>query len=175
MKRIVFIACLLLSCLAMHGVVTTSHVFNSTDPANKIVSFADNYKQATMTDGTLYTCSGAEFANVSGICIDIPRNGVVVVSPARQGLRSFTVTHNSLSGGANMSVEISTDNVTYTAIPEGQLNRQSTFVEASGLSGDYYIRLTNTYTPNTHIYVTIMNYQTEPEPESCRCLRVVVN
>ena len=74
-----------------------------------------------------------------------------------------------------MSVEISTDNVTYTAIPEGQLNRQSTFVEASGLSGDYYIRLTNTYTPNTHIYVTIMDYQTEPEPESCRCLRVVVN
>jgi len=174
MKRIVFIACLLLSCLAMHGVVTTSHVFNSTDPANKIVSFAGSYKQATMTDGTLYTCSeGASFASgPGGVCISLPSSGIVVVSPARQGLRSFTIRHTSNT--VTMDIWVSTDGSTWTPATDlGTRNNTNGAIEITGLNGNYFVKFRNTTGPA--FYVTEMDYQTEQEPESCRCLRVVVN
>ena len=173
MKRIFNTLCALLVCVACFAELTsTLHNFESSDPSIGPTGYEESYTICHMGDGTTYTCkSGAVFAinpSTSAVCISIPVGGVVEVSPAREGLTSFTVTHNSISGGANMKLYTSTDGDSWTEIPEGQLDRKNDHVEATNLSGNCYVKLENTAVSGT-IYVRFITYYTNP----CHCLKVV--
>ena len=176
MKRSIFIVCLLiLSLVARATVTTTQHNFEETAANGGIARYENSYKTGITSDGTTYTCSvgATQFAtNPVGdkVCISIPQNGVVIVSPPREGLKSFTVTHNNVSGGVTMNLFVSTDEETWTQIPVGQISKNNYSITASSLSGNYYIKLVNAYTTTTTIYVRFMTYETEPCPN---CFTVV--
>lgn len=174
MKRSIFIVCLLiLSLVARATVTTTQHNFEETAANGGIARYENSNKTGITSDGTTYTCSaGATFApNPIGdkVCISIPKNGVVIVSPPREGLKLFTVTHNYVSGGVTMNLFVSTDLDTWIPITTG-ISKSDYTITASSLSGNYYIKLVNAYSTATTIYVRFMTYETEPCPN---CFPVV--
>ena len=175
MKRIVFIACLLLSCLAVRALIPITHDF-TTDAGTKLTWRNSVYTVGYYDeDGVVYTCTNATFTTSGSpatFYINMSYNGIVEVSQI-SGLRSFTIQHNTVPDGIGMNILISTDGAKWSLIPEAQLSRQNSYIEATGLNGDYYIKLQNTH--GSAVRILQLNYQTEPEPESCRCLRVVVN
>lgn len=153
MKRSIFIVCLLILSLVARGV---EHHFNE----GAIASFLINYTKAITTDGTIYTCTGnAAFTNATiggkdyGIYLKIPQNSAVIVSPAKQGLNEIIIHH--ISNTVSMQVSVSTDSISWTPVA-GTQNTKNVTVE--GLSGNYYVKMTNTYGSNTDIQVTEMEY-----------------
>ena len=167
MKRSVFIGCLLLLSLAARGYDNTTHNFNTATSA--VMTLTSGNKIGTMSDGTIYSCmKNATFtinSDAGGLCIKLIQGDSVIISPPKVGLRELIVNH--YPSNIVLQVAISTDSLTWT--PVGVQRTSS--VRATGLSGDYYVKIKNTFSPKTEIYVYAVDYWTEPQ--NCNCFPYV--
>lgn len=159
-----------MSCLMMYGVEFESTIHTFSTPG-LFSSFESSYTIAHLNDGTDYTCSGALFTDNGGICLQISKNGEVVISPAFENLDHVQILHDS--GTFDLEFYVSTDGTSWTPIEDvgGRLSTtpSTTSKTVEGLSGNYYFKVVNT-TKNA-IAIRTMKYYTRP----CRCLRVVVS
>ena len=163
MKRNLFVLCLLALCLSAFGVESKTHRF----PAD--VSSYTGSTVATMTDGTVYTCSnGAMFYSDYGtIRLKCPNNGEVVMSPAISGLNEFEVHHSG--GNISLNLYVSSNGSTWTQVTGSDLVQNSGYLKATNLDGDYYVKVKNVSAGNINITQMVYYYSTE----SCNCFRVV--
>jgi len=174
MKRSLYIVCLVLLSIAARGTdyVPTTHYFQNMVPSQLL--FTNNSHTGTVpSDGTVYDCAnGAVFESYnSQVCIKIPRNDEVIISPAKERLSHFVVHHNAIGSElSQVQISISTDGENWTVVPDEQLIKYTNSIEATSLNGDYYIKLKNKYSTNAKIvYINEIVYYTS----SCHCLRVV--
>lgn len=170
------IVCLLCLNLMAYG-VETDHDFDAATK-NSTLTWSQNgapndYHVGYMSDGTVYTCSGGNntfaAANLGGglatICIQLKPSGYVVVSPAKEGLKTIQIVHSP--SAVNLAVSVSTDgNAPWTSVSElGTANssiddKNFGSIDITGLSGDYFIKITNNAA--TDAYITEMYYFTNP-------------
>lgn len=164
------IVCLLCLNLMAYG-VETDHDFDAATK-NSTLTWSQNgapndYHVGYMSDGTVYTCSGGNntftAANLGGglatICIQLKPSGYVVVSPAREDLTSFIISHSPST--VNFSIAVSTDgNAPWTSVNElGTVGTSAGAIDV-GLRGNYFIKITNN--ANTDAYIKEMFYYTDP-------------
>ena len=172
MKKLLVIACLTAFSLTMWGtdVIPTTHNFGSSTTS---ITYTGNTVAKMDADGTVYTCSGgALFEGNNGVCIKMPQYSEVVVSPAREGLRHFTVTHDNINNeNSNVQLSISTDGSSWTVIStDVARTKTSASVNSYTLNGNYFVKLKNMYDSSLKIvYIRTITYYTEP----CHCLQVV--
>ena len=139
MKRSLFILSALFLAFLVHAddYITVTHTFNT-----EVITYSSQNKVGEMSDGTVYTCNGtAKFVNDDsyGICIKIPNNNYVIVSPPRGRLSHMTF--SLISGYGSLDVYVSRDNSTWTEVPIEARYAGSVLTVAAALFGDYYVKL----------------------------------
>lgn len=157
MKRILFILNALFFAILVHAddYTTVTHNFGTAT-----ITYSPGYKVGEMSDGTVYTCYGtATFFDGddilwgTGICIKIPKNNYVIVSPPRERLSHMTF--SLISGHGSLDVYVSRDNSTWTAVPIASSSEGNVVTVTAALFGNYYVKLvgkTNDAYLKTSIY-----------------------
>ena len=170
MRRNFLIVCLWCLTLVVYGEETTHdfHAASGVDLTWPMEGYSRNYHIGNMSDGTVYTCSGGDnkFRSVelggpvATVCIQLKPNGYVVVSPAKEGLNAIQILHSP--NAVNLTVSVSTNgNAPWTSVSElGTVANNNGYIDVTGLSGDYFIKITNNAV--TDAYITEMHYITNP-------------
>ena len=174
MKRYWLLAIMSAICLSAGADESVEHFFPS-HGGSRLIWIGSDYTVGYYGD-TLYTCTGdATFAYVAeagGICIQVPENGTVTVSPAMVRLREVYIKHYPNS--VTMEVYKSSDNLTWTQITgEGNIDPTSGTMRVLSLGGNtYYLKVVNKAKSN--MYIKGFTYYTDPapDPSSCNCFPV---
>lgn len=164
MKRILFILNALFFAILVHAddYTTVTHNFKTAMTPPRTMEILSGNKVGRMSDGTVYTCYGtATFFDGddilwgTGICIKIPKNNYVIVSPPRERLSHMTFSLISGSGYGSLDVYVSPDNSTWTAVPIASSSEGNVVTVTAALFGNYYVKLvgkTNDAYLKTSIY-----------------------
>ena len=120
----------------------------------------NNYKIGYL-NGVTYTCFGSSTFTyedgAGGICIKISKGDSIVISPAQNGLQKLVI--SNYPGNISMRVSVSTDSIAWTPVEGTQSDWQKTI---SGISGNYYVSIKNTYSAN--IFIPEIIYTVNPCP-----------
>jgi hypothetical protein len=124
------------------------------------------------TDLVTYTGSGGGKFGADAavrICIELPKGGVMQLSPAVEDLTRLQLLHTAGVSLTGVKVYISSDNTSWTDI-SASTDYHSYDIDAEmPTKGNYFIKVENT--GSTTVQFQTFKYYTEP----CHCLRVVVN
>ena len=163
MKRSLFILSALFLAFLVHAddYITVTHNFRT-----EVITYSSKNKVGEMRDGTVYTCNGtATFTNKYpyGVCIEIPNNNYVIVSPPRERLSHMTFSLISGAGYGSLDVYVSRDNSTWTEVPIDSRNAVSVVTVTAALFGDYYVKLVG---KTSTAYLLSSTYYSHPD---CGC------
>ena len=133
-------------------------------------------KIGTYSDGIVYTCNGsAEFGVRSlgnPICVIIPQNDSVIISPAITGLTEMRIT-TYYTPTVTLGVKVSTDSINW--VDQGTYSATTSSQAVVTLSkGNYYVSIKNVTSPSSVAYVRRMYYLYDPVEDTCdNCFPVV--
>lgn len=178
MRRTLFLTYALLFALLVHaeGYSFFTHNFNTaagSTPAT--IKITNKNTIGTMSDETVYTCYGsAKFMNAdgsqpgAGICIEIPQNDSVIVSPPIERLSHMDIA--VIPGYDSLDVYVSLDKSAWTIVPVSRNASLGTAsVEPATLYGNYYVKLV-AKPARKNAYLKWIKYYTHPD---CGCFPYV--
>lgn len=150
---------------------TIVHNFQALNIAGKI-SFTNSNRTGTVTaDNIIYTCKGsanAHFDAIAGeIILNLGASMDSVTTTRIANLKEIKMINVSSSGQltTDIKLKLSTDGSTWgdaILFTKGKKTCGATFPK-----GDYYVKLYNSTSPSSRIYITELRFVTEPE--DCNC------
>lgn len=156
MKRSIFIVCLLILSLVARA-TDVEHDFRT---AGASLTLKSGNKIGCLDD-IVYTCFGSSTFTyedgAGGICIKISKGDSIVISPAQNGLQQLVI--SNYPRNISMQVSISTDSIAWTPVAGTQVEWYKTI---SGISGNYYVSIKNTY--SAPIFIPEIVYTLNPCP-----------